>query len=104
MVGLGGFGSTFGQEAVRTITINRDGKVGGQLLTKGDYTIKFVEGRDGEAVFMRGKREVARVSYEITSLKAVAADTLVVFKLADDGSLVISRIEFRGMGTALVIK
>ena len=30
-------------------------------MAKGDYSIKFVEGKDGELVLAKGKKEVAKV-------------------------------------------
>jgi hypothetical protein len=94
----------FGQDSSKTVTISRDTKVGGQALEKGNYTVKFAEGKNGEVVFLRGKREVVKVSYEATKLTAPAADTSVIYKLAEDGSIKVSRIEFKGMDTALVLK
>src|SRR2546423_11768509 len=41
------------QEVSRTITVTRDSKVGGQSLTKGEYSVKFAEGKDGELVVMK---------------------------------------------------
>ena len=94
----------FGQESTKSVTISRDTKVGGQALEKGSYAIRFVEGKDGEVVFLRGKREVVKAQYEITKLKAPAVDNSVIYKLAADGSVVVTRIEFKGMDSALVLK
>ena len=51
----------FGQDSSKSVTISRDTKVGGQALEKGEYTVKFDEGKDGEIVFLRGKREIVKV-------------------------------------------
>ena len=104
MLGLSAASPVLSQEQSKGVTIGRDTKVGGQALEKGSYTLRFVEGKQGELVFMHGKREVAKASYETTKLKAPAADNSVIYRLAADGSVTISRIEFKGMDTALVIK
>jgi hypothetical protein len=104
LLGLSAFAPIFGQDSSKSVTISRDTKVAGQPLEKGNYTVKFAAGKDGELVFLRGKREVVKASYEATKLAAAAGDTTVVYKLAEDGSVKVSRIEFKGMDTALVIK
>ena len=103
-LGLGVASPVLSQEQTRGVTIGRDTKVGGQALEKGSYTLKFVEGKEGQLVFLRGKREVVKASYEATKLTQPAPDNSVVYRLAGDGSVTISRIEFKGMDTALVIK
>ena len=103
VLGLSAVSPVFSQEQTRGVTIGRDTKVGGQALEKGNYTLKFVEGK-GELVFLRGKHEVVKASFETTKLKTPAADNSVIYKLGGDGSVAISRIEFKGMDTALVIK
>jgi hypothetical protein len=92
------------QESSRTVKLNRASRLGGQSLPQGEYTVKFTEGKGGDAVFLRGKKEVVKAAYETTDLSAPASDTIVVFRAADDGSLQIARIEFKGMKTALVLK
>ena len=104
LLGSSATAPVFGQDSSKSITISRDTKVGGQALEKGSYTVKFAEGKDGEAVFLRGKREVVKVPYEATKLPTPAADNSVIYKLADDGSVKVSRLEFKGMETALVLK
>jgi hypothetical protein len=104
LLGTSALMPVFGQDSSKSVTISRDTKVGGQTLEKGNYTVKFAEGKDGEIVFLRGKREVARVSYAASKLTSAADDTTVIYKLAADGSVKVSRIEFKGMDTALVLK
>jgi hypothetical protein len=104
ILGLSAVSPVLSQEQSRGVTIGRDTKVGGKPLEKGNYTLKFVEGKEGELVFLHGKREVVKASYETTKLTTPASDNSVVYRLAGDGSVTISRIEFKGMDTALVIK
>ena len=102
--GLSAVSPVLSQEQTRGVMIGRDTKVAGQSLEKGSYTLKFVEGKEGQLIFLRGKREVVKASYETTKLKAPAGDNSVVYRLGGDGSVTISRIEFKGMDTALLIK
>ena len=104
VLGMGANRAVFSQEATKAVTISRDAKVAGQTLEKGSYTVRFMEGKGGELVFMRGKREVVKVSYEAAKLAAPAADNTVIYKLAGDGSVAVSRLEFKGLDTALVLK
>jgi hypothetical protein len=104
LLGLNAVTPVFGQDSSKSVTISRDTKVGGQAIEKGIYTVKFAEGKDGEVLFLRGKREVVKATYEATKLKGPAADTSVIYKLAEDGSVKVSRIEFKGMDTAIVLK
>jgi hypothetical protein len=86
------------------VIVGRAAKVGGQAIEKGNYTLKFTEGQDGEAVFLRGKREVAKASYSLVKLTNRAAEDSVIYKMAADGSIAVSRIEFKGMDTAIALK
>jgi hypothetical protein len=104
ILGMSAVSPVLSQEQSRGVTIGRDTKVGGKALEKGSYTLKFVAGKEGELVFLHGKQEVVKASYETTKLKSPAPDNSVIYKLAGDGSVTISRIEFKGMDTALVIK
>jgi hypothetical protein len=92
------------QQVDRSITINRDGKVGEQALAKGSYTIKFIEDKDGEMVILKGKREIAKVSYELAKLTEPSRENAVAYALAPDGSYQVKRFEFKGKDTALVVK
>ncbi|HJQ70974.1 MAG TPA: hypothetical protein VKA70_18505 [Blastocatellia bacterium] len=92
------------QQVDKTVTINRDGKVGDQMLAKGSYTIKFVEDKDGELVILKGKKEVAKASYELTKLSEPARENAVAYTLASDGSYQVKRFEFKGKDTALAVK
>ena len=92
------------QQVDRSITINRDGKVGDQPLAKGSYTIKFAEDKDGELVILRGKKEVAKAAYQLTKLNEPARENAVAYTLGSDGSYQIKRIEFKGKNTAIEFK
>lgn len=102
-MGLGAL-PTNAQQVDRSITINRDGKVGDQQLAKGSYTIKFVEDKDGELVILKGKKEVAKAPYELTKLSEPARENAVAYALASDGSYQLKRIEFKGKSTAIEFK
>jgi hypothetical protein len=92
------------QEVSRSVMITRDTKIGGQAVTKGEYSLKFVEGKDGQLVVLKGKREVAKSSYKMTNLDRPAADNSVIYTASDDGSFLIKRIEFKGKSAALVLE
>jgi NMD protein affecting ribosome stability and mRNA decay len=92
------------QEVNRTVTITRDSKVGGQAVTKGEYSIKFAEGKDGDMVLLRGKKEVLKASYKVTKLAQPAAGNSVSYTAAADGSYQLKRIEFKGKSEAIVFE
>jgi hypothetical protein len=94
----------FAQESSRHVTLHRDGKIGDQVLRKGDYTVKVGEAKDGEIVFIRDRQEVLRASFEPTDLEKPASNTAVLFATKADGSFEIKRIEFSGKKVAFVIK
>lgn len=92
------------QEVNRTVTITRDSKIGGQAVTKGDYSVKFAEGKDGDLVLLKGKKEVAKASYKVTKLPQPAADNSVSYTVAADGSYQVKRIEFKGKSDAIAFE
>ena len=92
------------QEVSRSITITRDSKLAGQSVTKGEYSIKFAEGKDGELVFFKGKKELFKAPYKVTKLTQPAADNSVAYTAAGDGSYQVIRFEFRGKTEALVVE
>ena len=92
------------QQVDKSITINRDGKIGDQTVAKGSYTIKFAEDKDGELVILKGKKEVAKASYELMKLSEPARENAVAYTLGSDGSYQIKRIEFKGKDTAIGFK
>ena len=105
IVFLLGVGSALAQgEVTKALVVNRDGKLGGQAISKGTYEIRFVDGKDGEAVVLKGKKEMLKSSYKTLKLDQPAANTIVVYRAASDGSLQISRIEFKGSTTALTFE
>jgi len=92
------------QEVVRSVTITRDSKIGGKPVTKGGYEIKFVEGKDGELVLLKGKTEVSKASYKVSKLNQPAANSAVAYTENSDGSFVVKRIEFKGKTEAIVLE
>lgn len=92
--------SVFGQEVNKTILLKRDTKIGGQVLPKGEYDLRYVEGKD-ELVIAKGKKEVLTATYKITKLDKAAAVTSVIYSQETDGSYQLKRIEFRGRDAAL---
>jgi hypothetical protein len=92
------------QEVSRSITITRDSKVGTQSLNKGDYSVKFSEGKDGELVVLKGKKEVLKASYKIVKLNQPATDNSVAYTANADGSFRVKRIEFKGKNEAIVLE
>jgi hypothetical protein len=92
-----------GQEVNRSIVLKRDAKVGDQVLPKGEYALKYVDGKD-ELVILRGKHEVLKATYKVTKLDKAATTTLVVYSQDTDGSFQLKRIEFGGKDSALVFE
>jgi hypothetical protein len=92
------------QEVSRTVTITRDSKLGGQTLTKGDYSIKFIEGKDGALVVLKGRKEVLKASYKVTKLAQPAESNSVAYDAGADGSFLVKRIEFKGKSEAIVLQ
>jgi hypothetical protein len=90
------------QEVNRTITLRRDTKLGAETLPKGEYEIKFVDGKDGEVVFLHGKHEVLKATFTLAKLDKTPSDSVVVSTANDDGSFQLKRIEVKGKGAALV--
>ncbi len=91
------------QEVNRSVTLRRDAKFGQQALTKGEYSVKYTEGK-GELVVLRDKREVLTATYELAKLDKPAADNAVIYSENADGSFQLKRIEFRGSASALVFE
>lgn len=92
------------QEAGDKITIKRDTKLGTEVLPKGEYTLRFVDGDKGEVVFVQGKREVMKATYAVAKLDKQAVNSVVVSSLGNDGSFLLKRIEFKGKNTAFVFE
>lgn len=92
------------QEVSRTITITRDSKVGGQSLTKGEYSVKFAEGKDGDLVVLKGKKEMLKAPYKVAKLDQPATDNSVAYTAGADGSFRVKRIEFKGKNEAIVLE
>jgi hypothetical protein len=92
------------QEVTRSVKITRDSTIGGKQIAKGGYEIKFVEGKDGELVLMKGKQEVSKVNYKITKLTQPAVGDAVAYMTAADGSFIVKRLEFKGKTEAIVLE
>lgn len=92
------------QEVGEKITIKRDTKLGTEVLPKGEYTLRFVDGDKGEVVFVQGKREVLKATYSVTKLDKEAANSAVVSSLGSDGSYQLKRVEFKGKNRAFVFE
>lgn len=91
----------FGQDTSRSITFSREAKVGGQTVTRGKYTITFDREKEGELAVLKDGREVAKSNYKLVALGKDASDSAVIFVAADDGSLMVRRIELKGLNVAL---
>ena len=91
------------QEVSRTVTITRDSKVGSQALVKGDYSVKFAEGKDGELVVLKGRKEILKATYKVVKLDQPASDNSVAYSANADGSFRVKRIEFKGKNEAIAI-
>jgi hypothetical protein len=91
----------FAQETSRSITFSREARVGGQKVSQGKYTITFDGAKEGELAVLKNGREVAKSGYKLVSLGKDASDSAIIFVAADDGSLVVRRIELKGLNVAL---
>src|SRR5262245_19484470 len=94
--------SGFAAEVTKSFTLTRDSRINGQLLTKGSYSVKFSDDKEGELVLLQGKKEVLKVNYKFTQLNAAPEDNKVAYTVAEDGSYSVRRIEFKGMKSAIV--
>ena len=99
VVGLAAF-PAFAQEVSRSISLKRDARIGGQVLPKGEYDVKYVEGKD-ELVIAQGRREVLTATYKVSKLEKAATVTSVIYSQEADGSFQLKRIEFKGRDSAL---
>ena len=92
----------YAQEVSRSVSIKRDTRLGTEVLPKGEYDIKFVEGKDGEVVFLQGRREILKATFTLAKLEKDAPNTAVISSANNDGSFQLKRIEFKGKSGALV--
>ena len=90
------------QEVSRKVEIKRDTRLGTAVLPKGEYDVKFVEGKEGEVIFLKGKHEVLKATYTVVKLEKDAENSAVISTSNNDGSFNLKRIEFRGKSAALV--
>ena len=93
----------FAQEISRSIEFKRDAKVGEQVLPKGEYEVKYVEGKD-ELVIAKGNREILTATYKVTKLEKAPKVTSVYYSQEADGSFQLKRIEFKGKDAALAFE
>jgi hypothetical protein len=104
VMALGLAAAASAQEVGEKITIKRDTRLGSEVLPKGEYTLKFVDGDKGEVIFVQGKREVLKATYSVAKLDKEAANSAVVSSLGNDGAYLLKRIEFKGKNTAFVFE
>ena len=102
IVGLASL-QAFGQGTSKSIQLKRDAKIGGQMLPKGDYELKYVEGKD-ELVIAKGNKEILTATYKVTKLEKTPTVTSVIYSQESDGSYQLVRIEFRGKDSALAFE
>jgi hypothetical protein len=96
--------AALGQEVTKPLNLSRDTTVGTQKLSRGGYTIKFVDDKDGQIAFLKGNREVARANYRLVKLTRSAPDTSVIFNVSTDGSYKLARIELKGESFAIEVE
>jgi len=93
-----------GQEVTKSLSLSRDTTVGAQKISRGDYTVKFIDDKDGQIAFLKGSREVAKANYRLVKLTRPAPDTSVIFNVGTDGSYKLTRIELKGESFALELE
>jgi len=91
------------QEVSKTILLKRDTTIGGQVLPKGEYELKYAAGKD-ELVIVKGNREVLTATYKVAKLEKTPSVTSVFYSQEADGSYQLKRIEFRGTAAALTFE
>src|SRR5215469_2858137 len=94
----------FAQEVSKPLSLSRDTTVGAQKLSRGGYTIKFIDDKDGQIAFLKGNREVAKANYRLVKLTRPAQESSVIYSVGTDGSFKLSRIELRGESFALELE
>jgi hypothetical protein len=94
----------FAQEVSRPLSLSRDAAIGTQTLSRGSYTIKFIDDKDGQISFLKGSREVAKANYRLVKLTRPAADTSVTFDATTNGSFKMTRIELKGQAFAIELE
>src|SRR5947199_10513566 len=80
------------QDGGEKITIKRDTRLGSEVLPKGEYNLRFVDGDKGEVVFVQGKREVLKATYTVTRLDREAASSTVRAAPGNEGAAPLNRI------------
>jgi hypothetical protein len=99
-----GRSATSAQEISRSVLITRDSKLGDKQIGKGGYEIKFVEGKDGELILLKGKEEVSKASYKVIRLDQPAPNNAVIYTASPDGTFTVKRIEFKGKTEAITFE
>jgi len=89
------------QNVTRTLVFSRQAKIGSQAVSQGKYSAAFDDKKDGELTLSKDGKEVLKASYKLVELGKPAAESAVVFILADDGSFKVRRIEIKGLKSAL---
>ncbi|MEW6131066.1 MAG: hypothetical protein AB1757_28810 [Acidobacteriota bacterium] len=93
--------SNVAADVTKSFTLTRDSKIKGQPLTKGDYSVKFADDKEGELVVMKGKKEIVKSTYKIITLNEAPSDNKIAYTVSEDGSFTVKRIEFKGSKTAI---
>lgn len=87
----------------KSLTIPRPCVIQGKDVVAGTYTAQFVDDQEGQLVILDGRKEIARLPYKIMNLSKPATGDTVVFSNIN-GTRSLSRIEFKGLATALVFE
>jgi hypothetical protein len=95
---------SFAGDVTKSFTLTRQTKVNGQLLKEGDYSVKFADDKEGELTIWRSRKEVARTTYKFQEMDKPAKADIVAYTQNDDGTMTITRLEFKGMKSALVFE
>ena len=93
-----------GGEVTKSLKLTRESKLSGQVLQEGDYSVRFMDDKEGELVVMKGKKEVVKVNYKFKELKETAPENAVAYTQNGDGALYLKRLEFKGMKSAIVFE
>jgi hypothetical protein len=96
--------SLAGGEITRSFKLTRESKISGQVLKEGDYSVKFMDDKEGELIVLKGKKEVVKANYKFKPLTASASENAVAYTQNGDGVLHLIRIEFKGMKSALIFE
>jgi hypothetical protein len=93
-----------GSEFKKTLNLTRDSVLGGQLVKKGHYSVTFTDEDSAELDVTLARNEILKARCRALHLPEAVENSAVSYRIADDGSYKVIRIDFQGMKTSLVFE